>query len=217
MPTTITSHNHSTVLPTPQDDFSIRHKLKQKTKHVLHKVLPGDGVEEQPNIISSELDNNPAFNSVKFMKRPREGPTGVIAKTMEVLKTPADAIAHPKATAKQRATKTTAGKLVKSYPYLSQQADLDFLDAHDELQQAQNCHQNEDDADRGDAEAKQKRVDDMEERRKSMRVAWITTRHVQRVRVVDNIPPPFPADSYFEELDDCGYPAFNWTKWIGHV
>ena len=30
------------------------------------------------------------------------------------------------------------------------------------------------------------------ERRKNMRVAWVTGRHVQRVRVVDTVPTSFP-------------------------
>jgi hypothetical protein len=51
-----------------------------------------------------------------------------------------------------------------------------------------------------------------------MRVAWVTARHVQRVRVVDVMNPPrFPDDSFFFEEDDCGFKQFNWVKWLAYV
>ncbi len=51
-----------------------------------------------------------------------------------------------------------------------------------------------------------------------MRVAWVTARHVQRVRVVGAIlPPPFPDDSFFDGVDDCGFTEFKWGKWIAYV
>jgi hypothetical protein len=51
-----------------------------------------------------------------------------------------------------------------------------------------------------------------------MRVAWVTARHVQRVRVVDAIPPPpFPDDTFSEDVDDCGFTEFKWGKWIAYV
>ena len=45
----------------------------------------------------------------------------------------AEELLNPKTAAKRHATKNAAGKLAKSRPYLSRKADLDFLDAHDEL------------------------------------------------------------------------------------
>ena len=42
-----------------------------------------------------------------------------------------------------------------------------------------------------------------------MRVAWVTARHVQRVRAVHTISAPsFPEESFFEKQDDCGYSEF---------
>jgi hypothetical protein len=106
---------------------------------------------------------------------------------------------------------------------LSRQADLDFLEAHDDLVRVQDTHNANDDNETtarkdGDIDNAEQHVQDLENKRHNMRVAWVTARHVQRVRAVDTIPPPpFPDDSFFEEKDDCGFPAFNWGKWIAYV
>jgi len=131
-------------------------------------------------------------------------------------------IVHPKRTLKTQATKTTAGKLAKSNPYLSQKANFDFLKAHDDLSKAMDDRDIDDDEETAARKENniidcQDHVEELERTRQSMQVAWITARHVERVKAVDCIPPPpFPPDSFFEEKDEFGYTEF-WSKWIAYV
>jgi len=92
--------------------------------------------------------------------------------------------------------------LAKSNPYLSLKADLEFLQAHDDLTRAEGSQSGS--GDQAQATRKTDNIDECEEtiaeterRRKNVRVAWVTWRHVQRVRVVDAVPPPFPTKVSF--------------------
>lgn len=54
-------------------------------------------------------------------------------RTKGILRGTADAIVHPVESIKSKATRKAAAKLAKSRPYLSNQASLDFLEAHNDL------------------------------------------------------------------------------------
>jgi hypothetical protein len=203
----------------------IKDTAKAKTKKALHIDSSDPEHEDQSSYeaVVEELNESPAFNSSKFLNRSRIGPSGIPDKAIAILQGTANAIVNPKAAIKSRATHKTAGKLAKSRPYLSRQADLDFLEAHDDLVRAKDTQDGDDDDETaakkdGDIEDRTQHIQALEDKRHNMRVAWLTARHVQRVRVVDTIPPPpFPDESFFMEKDDCGFPAFNWGKWIAYV
>jgi hypothetical protein len=202
-------------------------RLKDRAKASVKKALNLDNSSGDDSPQTSidkaceDLNESPAFNSSTFLNKARIGPTGISDKAIAFVQGAAEAIANPKVAIKQRATRNAAGKLAKSRPYLSRKADLEFLEAHDALRRAQIA----DDGDDAGVERRKRDVNDREDhvaeierRRQSMMVAWVTARHVQRVRVVDAIPPPpFPEDSFFEKQDDCGYTEFQWGKWIAYV
>lgn len=203
----------------------LKEKAKVKSKQALH--IGRHAVEDEQDTIDydaalAEIDDSPAFNPSNFLNRKRIGPAGYPDKVIAVLQGAAETILHPKTTIKEKATKTTASKLAKSGPYLSRQADLDFLEAYDDLQRVRENRNGSDDEETaarkdGDINNATERIEDMEQRRQSMRVAWVTVSHVQRVRVVDDKAPSFPNDAFFEEVDDCGFTTFNWSKWIVFV
>ncbi|KAF7885351.1 uncharacterized protein EAF01_011416 [Botrytis porri] len=62
----------------------------------------------------------------------------------------------------------------------------------------------------------EKRVDKIQRTREEMRVAWVTARHVHRVRAIDSIPPSFPPIQHFEMKDDHRFTELKWEKWIGY-
>ncbi|TVY39143.1 hypothetical protein LOCC1_G007326 [Lachnellula occidentalis] len=201
----------------------VRQKFKITAKRALNIDSPEhEDVDKTPYAAAvEELNDSPAFNTSKLLNKSRIGSSGFPDKIIGLLQSTANAVLDPKEAIKSRATRKTAGKLAESHPYLSRQADLDFLEAHDNLARAQNT-QNSNFDEAGTAQ-RDEDIDDCEEhvralenKRHDMRVAWITARHVQRVRVVDSIPPPFPDDSFFEYQDDCGFPAFDWGKWIAY-
>lgn len=203
----------------------VKDKTKATTRRVLHidSTEGEDGEKDAYDAAVEELNDSPAFNTSKFLKKSRIGPSGGPDKFIALLQSTVHAVVDPKAAIKSRASRKTAGKLSKDRPYLSRQADLDFLEAHDDLERAQGTQDMNDDEETAarkdeDIGDRAKRIQDLENKRHNMRVAWVTGRHVQRVRVVDAVaPPPFPDDSFFIEEDDCGFPAFNWEKWIGYV
>lgn len=209
--------------PIPGSHVGLKTRAKRKAKHILHIESSSDEDDEYHAAIN-ELDNSPAFNTSKFLNRARIGTSGLRGKAVDLVQGTADAILNPKEAIKTRATKKTAGSLAKSRPFLSRKADLEFLEAHDNLERAEERRRDgtddEDNAARRKASVDgcEERVESLERARQNMRVAWITARHVQRVRVVDSIPPaPFPDDSFFEQEDDCGFLEFNWGKWIAYV
>jgi len=203
---------------------NLKNAAKEKTKRALKiESLEEDGTKTPYEAAVEELDNSPAFNSDKFLNRARIGPAGLPDKVIAAVQGTADIIISPKTAIKTRATRKAAGKLAKSRPYLSRKADLDFLEAHDDLHRLEGERSGGNDEETGarideDVNQVEDRINDMELTRQSMRVAWVTARHVQRVRVVDAIPPPpFPDIKFFEKSDACGYPEFQWGRWIAYV
>jgi hypothetical protein len=189
----------------------IREKAKDKTKSAFHLDSSADDTIEPPHEAGfEELNASPAFNPTKFLNRQRIGQAGLPAKAVCAVQSTVDSIVHPKTAIKAAATKKTAGTLAKSRPYLSRKADLDFLEAHDDLERAEGSRDGVGDeaevAQRdGNIDQCKEHIAEMERARLNMRVAWMTSRHVQRVQVVDAVStPPFPEDSFFEQQDDRG-------------
>jgi hypothetical protein len=199
-------------------------KAKDRTKRALHIESAVDDADKSSYEAGiEELNESPAFNPARFLKRARIGQAGLPARAVSVVQGAIEVIVNPKAAIKSRATRKTAGKLAKSRPYLSRKADLDFLEAHDDLQRAEGSRSRIDDEEEaaqkdGNIGQCEEHIAELERWRQNMRVAWVTARHVQRVRVVDAVPPlPFPDETFFEQQDDCGFTEFNWGKWIAYV
>ncbi|PVH70925.1 hypothetical protein DL98DRAFT_472213 [Cadophora sp. DSE1049] len=201
----------------------LRERAKAKTKKVLHIESPSSSEESSYEAAQDELQESPAFNPDKFLNQARIRQSGASPKAaafLQGLQSTVEAVIHPKAAIQSRATRKTAGNLAKSRPYLSRKADLDFVQAHEDLEEARGG----DGGNGEDGDLRNNKIDgctdhieEMERKRQSIRVAWVTTRHVHRVRVADAVPPPpFPDDEFFIAEDDCGYPEFQWGKWIAY-
>lgn len=169
-----------------------------------------------------DLHHNPAFDPSKFLNPWRFNAFGTLGKVLDGVNLMGSAVTHPKKTIKDRATHTAAGKIAKARPYISREADLRFLDVANDLDRAESsrCESDGDEL----AARKDERIDDLnekingiEEKRLSLRVAWQSSRHMQRVKVVRREQGKFPEDSFFEEKDDCGQTVFRWDKYIGYV
>ena len=121
-------------------------------------------------------------------------------KTIVVLRSIAEASVNPKGAIKAHAKRKAAGKLAKS-PYLSRRADLEFL----KPMRSWGANSSSDDEKNvakkiGNIDQCEETIAQLEKRGQSTRVAWVTARHMQKVRVVDAIPPlPFPDDSFLRE------------------
>ena len=199
-------------------------RTKAKTKKILKmKGTTDDQSDSEEEGPLSILEHNPAFNSSDLRKRRRFRPGKTAEKALGTMHTVGRVFVHPKDTIKKGATRTTAGQLSKAErPYLSQKANLDFLQAHDDLKQAESTSSSKQatsDEERDDSIVSQRdKLKEMEEHRESLRVAWITSRHVRRVRVVPKRHIDFPENEYFIERDQREQVIrYDWLKWLGYV
>jgi len=102
----------------------------------------------EPSISNSPDDDNTELSSyeaaleelneprLQFLQVSQQSPhwsSGLPDKTIAVLQGTAEAFVNPKGAIEAHAKRKAAEKLAKSCPYLSRQADLEFLEAHDEL------------------------------------------------------------------------------------
>lgn len=210
------------------DDSTKRHKLRDarhrataKAAELYNSQIDVDptGSEDDPFY---ELDNSPAFDPTKFWGKKRFSIGRAASKAWSILHASGAMIIDPKRSLKSRVTKTTAGKIAKRGPRISRKADLKFLEAHDNLEAVEfsRCDSdNEDARHRKDVQMADaaEQVHRLQNRREAMRVAWITRRHVMRVKAVSKKKRNYPGDFYFEKPDDCGATEFMWGKWLGWV
>lgn len=199
----------------------LKKRTKLKTKRFLHLGGVDDTAQEQrydgdhgDHGLNSESD--PAFNPDLLGEMANPGvQTGGENKGLASLHKVVQTISHPRNAIKIAATKTTAGILsTAEHPHVSQRSDYEFLQEH--------CHlaRGDDSKDFPDSMTDEylETTKKLEAHRESMRVAWITGAHVDRVRVARRGYLKFPDRSAFEEFDEEGnLVRYHWEKWIGYV
>ena len=199
-------------------------RTKTKTKKIFkmkggHDGRP-DSEDEEP---LGSLEHNPAFNPSDLRKRRRFRPSKTADKALGTMQTIGNAVLHPKDAIKRGATRTTAGQLSKAErPYLSRKADLEFLQAHDNLKQAESSGSSKqvtsDEEQDPLVSSQRDKIKEMEAHRESLRAAWTTSRHVRRVRVVPKRHIKFPENESFVERDEHGnFVRYDWLTWLGYV
>ncbi|KAL9128615.1 MAG: hypothetical protein Q9217_002749 [Psora testacea] len=191
---------------------SLKRTTKAKTKSLFigkDVYTIGNSKEEEKAQVMKDIENDPAFNTSHLVSKERVSVGGAAGKTRGALRSVGKSVMHPKDAIKSKAKKTTAGQLSKTErPYLSQEADLDFLQAHDDLRRAESASSSRPDISDEEidpliSEHKNK-LREMEAYRESLQAAWITSRHVRRVRVVPKRHITFPNNEYFVERDERG-------------
>lgn len=205
---------------------AISNRTKDKIMKILHVDGGGSpeiGAMSEESDAFSILERDPAFNPHMLNKQKPANTNVSTSKARETFRSIVTSVVHPKESLKNKAAKTTAGKLSNAErPYLSQEADIDFLNAHKDLDRAyltrpsrQGTSDGEEDLMTNDCKGK---VQEMEAHRESLRVAWMTSRHVSRVRVVPRRLIKFPSPSYFITGDISGHLIrTDFLKWLGHV
>lgn len=151
------------------------------------------------------LTDNKAFNIGLVFKA--EHPTDDLGeKSKSFLQKGLHAIAHPQQAAKQQA----ANQVPDDPPFLSKEANADFLEANDELDRAVGVRKAaladglyNDEMDQ-DVEEYEERVEYLRNEREAMKTAWITSRHVRRVRVVPHDYIPWPSLGDCQEIGQDG-------------
>lgn len=206
----------------------IPNKIQAKTEQILH-VNGGEENEPIKTEAFSIIENDPAFRPHKLIdsqkeidndkdKRAQPPSSG---KASGKLRSIAKALTHPKDSIKKKATKTIATKLSSTQrPYNSRAADQELLDAYEEVCSAQASTQNVSTDGQIDTfdKAYWRKFDEMKAQLESLRVAWTTSRHVTRVRVVPKRHMKYPDQDDFTVRDAQGHlVSFDILKWLGHV
>lgn len=197
-------------------------RTKAKTKKLFK--LDGAAVDEMSEHGEEDplesMENDAAFNSSQLIKKRRFRPGKTADKTFKITQTIGNAVVHPIKSAKSTATRTTAGQLSKAErPFLSQKADIQFLQAHDNLERAESTSSSKQGTSDEERESvigsHRDKIRELEEHRESLRAAWTTSRHVRRVRVVPKRHLNFPDKEHMNERQE--FIGYDWLKWLGHV
>jgi len=203
----------------------LRSRTKAKTMKMLNMdgVAVADGSDSDDDGVFDNIEHNAAFHTSTLVKKKHFRAGKTADKTLSNIKSLGKAVVHPVDSIKSKATRTTAGLLSKAErPFLSQKADQEFLEAHDNLKRVESRSPSR--HGRSDEELEtiigghRDKIREMEAHRESLRAAWTTSRHVRRVRVVPKRHIDFPVDDYFVERDDRGeFQSYDWLKWLGYV
>ncbi|KAF2841186.1 hypothetical protein M501DRAFT_949417 [Patellaria atrata CBS 101060] len=213
----LNSINGHSKLPKMQHVKRLGHQTKAKAKKALRLRETQANIEEDDASISKALEQNPAFAPEKALAGHQQNLSGKVKSTLGKVQDVGFAIINPKETVKHKATiKLATGE----QPFLPQRADESLLDAHAALYDAQSRPSTiEEDSEDGEDIIKwQERINDLEEHRSSMKVAWTTSRFVHRVRVHRQVPIEYPTREELEEYDEHGnYVRFQWEKWFARL
>ncbi|KAL9586498.1 MAG: hypothetical protein Q9212_000858 [Teloschistes hypoglaucus] len=205
----------------------LRH-LAGKTKRMTKKVFSTtERHDRQQDLVQDDdpatkvLEDDAAFN-LKQLNTKHQSDKGLATKAKVNFQAIAAGLANPREAVKGKAVRSTAGRLSRmERPYLSKEMDHELLEAHDNLSRMQSSASSRtssgNDADLSDDECKE-RVEQLEARRESLRVAYTTSQFVRRVRVVPKRHADYPRQGDFVAKGVAQDGAINeWLIWIGHV
>ena len=213
--------------PTKREKLrGLTRKTKAKTKKILHihgEAATDGELNGDAHGVLDNIEADPAFNPGKLMKEKPLTVRGAAEKTTGKLHSIASMVAHPSKNVRNKALRTTADQLANAErPYLSQNAKRELVEAHDELRHAQTRSTlgqgiSEEARVVLEEDSRQK-IEEIEKHQESLAVAYTTTRHVNRVRVVSKKLVKFPEKEAFVEEDGNGNVVrYLWLKWLGNV
>ncbi|KAI9807174.1 MAG: hypothetical protein M1825_005892 [Sarcosagium campestre] len=201
-------------------DAKQRAKKFLKPSHHKRSSLQDDYHDAENREPAHRVRQDPAFNP-NMLRAKKSYPTA--ARLAEVASNAAhntgQMISNPKSAIKGSATRTTAAHLSKvQQPYLSKGSDFTFLKAQDDLHKAEHTSATSSNGEDMSLDSKRDALERLESHRESLRTAWITGRHVRRVRVVPKQHLDFPARKQFEVLDSKStIGKYHWLDWLGHL
>lgn len=204
---------------------NLKSKTKEKTKKLLSvndaKIV--GGTLHESDDITDQITDDPAFNPGAIESQRRRSKRDGAKALLDNVNSFATSLSSPKNAIKGKATRITAGKLSKAErPYLSHDADMEFLEANDNLSRAESSlpsRQATSDEDLIDLIGGHRdKLNGMKAYRESLRVGHATSRHVKRVRVVSKRHLDFsnPEAFFRSQREGRTSKKYDWLKWIGH-
>jgi len=193
---------------------SLGRETKAKTKNLLHlnkhTLAPEEeataGLEDDPY---QDFRHDPAFDPAQLVAPKPSLSTRIAGGLSNGVKI----IVHPQDAAKKFAASKAA---IKDRPYLSEEADKEFLDAQDSLSRAKtDAFQSNDSGDHEAVDDQRERVRRIENLRQSRKVAWTSSRHFRRALVFPKREFPSPAKEDHSYVDaQTGERRVDWMAWL---
>lgn len=209
--------------PSKRDRIKIiAHQIKAVPKRMLMRADIVTQVDPQLDADAKEIPgitDNPAFNIAMLEDKPEHGVAATLAlKPVHALEAAGKFIAHPINSAKRSA----AGKVtVAEHPYLPEGMDKELLQAHHDSEHVtadtrSSLLTSEEEA---DLEESKEKIHELQTRRETLRTAWVTGKHVRRVKaVILPLVPVKPRSEDFNEYDQNGnFVRWNWEMYTGQV
>lgn len=205
---------------------SLKSKTKEKTKKLLNvndRKNVGGPLHESDDI-TNQITGDPAFNPAAIESQRKRSKREGVKAALDGVSSFATSLSSPRDAIKGKAARTTARKLSKAErPYLSYDADIEFLEANDNLSRVESSLSSRQITSDEHLEdligGHRDRVNEMKAHRESLRVGHATSRHVRRVRVVPKHCHDFPnREAVSRDHREGGTPKkYDWLKWIGYV
>ncbi|KAI9857041.1 MAG: hypothetical protein M1813_008647 [Trichoglossum hirsutum] len=190
----------------------LREKTEAKAERPLRDEGPnltvGDGDADDKKALGN-INTDPTFNLTNVNPKTNKGNEYVVTggrtkNTRSKLRPLAGSFTRPRKSIKRTVKRTIAGRLSKAQdPFAPRRSDVQIVKAYDELQRSG--------SQKGlPAEIKHEAVRNQEalnmpqKQQESTLVAWLTGRHVQRVKVVPKLQLAFPKFEDFVERDPEG-------------
>ena len=179
--------------------------------------------EPEEDGVLDGLKYDAAFHTGALVKKKRFRPAKAADKSLGNMRSFGKAVIHPIDSIKSKATHTTAIRISKAErPFLSPEADKEYLEAHDNLKRAESISSSKQGTSDEEHESivgdYRNRLQKIEAHRESLRAAWITSRHVRRVRVVPKKHIDLSGNHDFFCNSERGTSWCNgWLEWLGHV
>lgn len=196
---------------------SMAAQIKSSPARLRARFDPTHKYDEEMDADEASVDgitDSKAFNVGLVFKT--DHPTDDIAlKSKTFMQKAAHAVVHPQQAMKQHA----AAQVPDDPPFLSTDANAEFLEAHDELDRLNglpdegvelNMTQEEHEQ---VVEEQEELVDRLESEREEMKTAWITSKHVRRVRVVPRDHIPWPVLGDCQEIGKDGRLLTRWDEY----
>lgn len=196
---------------------SLRQKTKSKAKKLLNLGSPNSHEADDDGYgqLEPDLEDDPAFNPTQLDRMANPVSQRASEQKMGPLHRVLKTVSHPKDAIKSAATKTTAGILSTVVDFhTSERADFTFLQTHCDVARGDDANDFPDPSSDGYLNTTRK----LESHRESIRVAWITSAHVDRVRVVPRRQMKCPELSAYKKYNEDGVcVGYEWRKWLGAV
>lgn len=194
-----------------QDVKSTSKKLRDRIRPH-HNREPADNDDADHGQFADEVNDHIAFASVS--DKPKQIARENLHDVLDAVQTASQAVLHPTGAAKRQAASRIA---VQDRPYLSEDADRDYLDLHEEQDRLQTSQSDTAHDLTGQLSDNKDRIEQLDDARDGRKVAWVTGTNIHRVIVDRKRPLLWPQKQDFRRIDAKGHQSFDILSYLSDI